>query len=120
MAQPADTPSEMTSIRTKCPQCGEVEMQARGVLLTVEPASGEGSYSFVCPMCDQVVEKPADKRIASLLMSIGVEVEERDTTQELDPEVKPEGPPFTLDDVIDFHFLLDQDDWFEALTASAE
>jgi predicted RNA-binding Zn-ribbon protein involved in translation (DUF1610 family) len=119
MAQPADTPSEMTSIRTKCPQCGEVEMQARGVLLTVEPASGEGSYSFVCPMCDQVVEKPADKRIASLLMSIGVEVEERDT-QELDPEVKPEGPPFTLDDVIDFHFLLDQDDWFEALTASAE
>ena len=118
MAVGADTPSEMTSIRTKCPHCGEVEMQARGVLLTVEPASGEGTYTFVCPLCDQVVEKPADRRIASLLMSIGVEVEERDG-QVVD-ESRPEGPPLTLDDVIDFHFLLDQDDWFEALTASAE
>ena len=119
MAMGADTPSEMTSIRTKCPHCGEVEMQARGVLLTVEPDSGEGTYTFVCPLCDQVVEKPADRRIASLLMSIGVEVEERQP-QPPDPEIKPEGPPFSLDDVIDFHFLLDQDDWFEALTASAE
>jgi hypothetical protein len=119
MAEGADTPSEMTSIRTKCPHCGEVEMQARGVLLTVEPVSGEGTYTFVCPLCDQVVEKPADRRIASLLMSIGVEVEEREAAT-VDVEVKPEGPPFTLDDMIDFHFLLDQEDWFEALTASAE
>jgi hypothetical protein len=35
-------------------------------------------------------------------------------------ETRPEGPAITLDDVIDFHFLLGRDDWFEALMASAE
>jgi hypothetical protein len=40
------------------------------------------------------------------------------STEELEP--RPGGAPFTFDDVIDFHFLLGQDGWLEALMASAE
>jgi predicted RNA-binding Zn-ribbon protein involved in translation (DUF1610 family) len=43
------------SIRTNCPRCGEVEMRADVILLTVEPQSGEGTYSFVCPSCEDLV-----------------------------------------------------------------
>jgi predicted RNA-binding Zn-ribbon protein involved in translation (DUF1610 family) len=109
----------MTSIRTNCPRCGEVEMRADVILLTVEPQSGEGTYSFVCPSCEDLVEKPADRKIVSLLKSVGVDVAERQPSIE-EAETRPEGPAFTLDDVIDFHFLLGRDDWFEALMASAE
>jgi hypothetical protein len=107
----------MTTIRATCPQCGEVEMDARSILLQVEQESGEGSYSFDCPTCELPVEKPADRKIVLLLMSAGVEVME---AQEIpSPETRPEGPPFTSDDLIDFHFLLQQTDWFEQLVADA-
>lgn len=94
-------------------------MRADVILLTVEPGSGEGTYSFVCPSCEDLVEKPADRKIVGLLKSVGVDVAERGAPA-LPLEAQPDGPPLTLDDVIDFHFLLGRDDWFEALMASAE
>lgn len=97
-------------------------MEASVVLLTVDEASGEGSYSFVCPDCLEVVEKPADQKIVTLLLSAGVEVHR--TTASIEPLTEPRrvpgGPPLTTDDLIDFHFLLSQDDWFTRLVAAAE
>jgi hypothetical protein len=107
----------MTSIRTNCPRCGEVEMDASLVLLTLQGNTGEGVYSFVCPVCEEVIEKPADRKIVTLLRSAGVETAEG--SHEVD-ESRPEGPAFTLDDVIDFHFLLQQNDWFDRLMVDAE
>jgi predicted RNA-binding Zn-ribbon protein involved in translation (DUF1610 family) len=118
----ADIPVEMTSIRTNCPRCGEVEMRADVIVLTVEDRSGEGSYSFVCPSCLDLVKKSADRKIVGLLRSVGVDVAERPSAEaeaEAEAESRPDGPPFTVDDLIDFHYLLDGDDWFAAL-ASAE
>ena len=109
----------MTSIRTNCPRCGEVEMDASLVLLTLHGDSGEGTYSFVCPVCEEVIEKPADRKIVTLLRSAGVETAEGQG-EAVPEESRPDGPPFTLDDVIDFHFLLTRDDWFLRLMASAE
>ena len=94
-------------------------MGPEAILLEVGPGGGDGSYRFVCPQCSEQVEKPADRKIVSLLKSVGVDVAERSVPiEELEP--RPEGPPFTFDDVIDFHFLLGQDGWLEALMASAE
>ena len=107
----------MTSIRTNCPRCGEVEMRADVISLAMEQDSEEGVYSFVCPVCEDVVEKPADRKIVSLLRSVGVEITEREADlAEIDE--RPDGPPITIDDIIDFHFLMSQEDWFEQLTAS--
>ena len=114
----ADTPHDMTSIRTNCPRCGEVEMRADVILLTVESGTGEGIYSFVCPVCEDLVEKPADRKIVSLLRSVGVETAEH-AGEVVTSEERPEGPEFTLDDVIDFHFQLADDSWFDRLLANA-
>ena len=97
-------------------------MRADVISLALEPNAEEGIYSFVCPVCEDVVEKPADRKIVSLLRSVGVEVSEPDLLDEeeemFDLEERPDGPPITIDDVIDFHFLMSQEDWFEQLTAS--
>lgn len=113
--------SEMTTIRATCPRCGEVEMGAQAILLSVREEEGEGTYSFTCPVCDDTVEKPADRKVVMLLLSAGVDV-----TRLGDPEpaaaaedTKGEAPPLTSDDLIDFHFLLQRDDWFARLAASA-
>ena len=93
-------------------------MRADVILLTVESGTGEGIYSFVCPVCEDLVEKPADRKIVSLLRSVGVETAER-TEDVVATEDRPEGPEFTLDDVIDFHFELADDAWFDRLLAAA-
>jgi hypothetical protein len=66
------------------------------------------------------IQKPADRKVVVLLPSAGVEVDERApeqttfqdifkaTEQAAHPatEERPAGPPFTVDDLIAFHFLL--------------
>lgn len=93
-------------------------MEASLVLLTLHGQEGEGTYSFVCPVCEEVVEKRADRKIVTLLRSAGVETTSRPAVAEVE-DTRPGGAPFTPDDLIDFHFLLQGDDWFYQLMASA-
>jgi predicted RNA-binding Zn-ribbon protein involved in translation (DUF1610 family) len=114
----------MTSIRTNCPRCGEVEMDAEVVLLAFAEPSGEGSYSFVCPVCEEVIRKPADRNIVALLLSAGVQVhpEASPPKPEVGQAPSPGGsgaPAFTTDDLIEFHYLLERPDWFRLLLDTA-
>ena len=91
-------------------------MSPESILLSIRERSGEGFYRFSCPTCLHTVEKPADRKVSALLLSAGVEVEdfERQQTmleEEEEPlEARPDGPPFTSDDLIAFHFLLQDDE----------
>lgn len=116
----------MTRIRASCPACGEVDLRPDEVSLhlvrapdgIVRPGS---SYRFNCPDCDETVTKPADERIAQLLTTGGVPVEELDDPIDDRPE-HPEhpvpGPPLTYDDLLDLHLILQDEDWFDRLAAT--
>jgi hypothetical protein len=119
----------MTTIRTTCPRCGEVDMGPEAILLSVLQGGREGTYRFTCPTCFDAVEKRADRKIVALLVSAGVDVasreeaEERTTSmfddEEPDPRGPlPSGPTFTTDDLIDFHYLLEDDQYLEDFLAS--
>ena len=71
----ADSCPEMTTIRTTCPRCGEVDMGPEAISLSVRSSGREGSYRFTCPRCDDAVEKRADRKIVALLVSAGVDLE---------------------------------------------
>jgi predicted RNA-binding Zn-ribbon protein involved in translation (DUF1610 family) len=111
---------EMTTIRTTCPRCGEVDMGPESILLSVRANGREGSYRFTCPGCDDAVEKRADRKIVALLVSAGVDIDRGDDLAARHPDLfddetvepleqAPEGPAFTPDDVIEFHYLLEDD-----------
>ena len=92
-------------------------MGPEAILLSIRDRAGEGSYRFSCPSCAHTVEKPADRKVVALLLSAGVELdgEEPRTSAEPAPshedmERRPGGPPFTVDDLIGFHFLLEDDE----------
>jgi hypothetical protein len=120
----------MTTIRTTCPRCGEVDMGPESILLSVMQGGREGSYRFTCPSCSNAVEKRADRKIVALLVSAGVDVTghgasaaEETTVPIFDgerfrsPDGRPEGPPLTVDDLIDFHFLLEDDRYVQSFFA---
>ena len=119
---------EMTTIRTTCPRCGEVDMGPEAISLSVRSNGREGSYRFTCPSCEDDVEKRADRKIVALLVSAGVDVEpdqeqvglftdvfeEEDQRRDL-----PSGPAFTVDDLIEFHYLLQDDATIREFLASS-
>jgi hypothetical protein len=94
-------------------------MSPEAILLSIRDQRGEGSYRFSCPECMSTIEKPADRKVVALLLSAGVELadaagddlENEPQWESFEPlEVHQGGPPFTADDLITFHFLLNNDE----------
>jgi hypothetical protein len=116
----------MTTIRTTCPRCGEVDMGPEAILLSVRQNGREGSYRFTCPQCSDDVEKRADRKIVALLVSAGVDIDrgesQVDTLFDQEETIRrevPSGPAFTIDDVIEFHFLLEDDSYIQDFFATS-
>jgi predicted RNA-binding Zn-ribbon protein involved in translation (DUF1610 family) len=126
--------TDVTRIRASCPECGEVDLRPDAVTLhLVRAADGEvangSSYRFLCPDCAAMVTKPADGRIAQLLLTGGVPIEESEEVGGIatalsiaardprppHPEAPPPGPALTLDDLLDLHLALRDDAWLDAL-----
>jgi hypothetical protein len=107
-------------------------MGPEAISLSVRSSGREGSYRFTCPRCEDAVEKRADRKIVALLVSAGVDLEPRgagdaDTLfdqQPIEPveplERAPAGPAFTIDDVIEFHFLLEDDRYLKEFLAGSD
>jgi hypothetical protein len=107
----------MTTIRTSCPTCGEVDMGVSQVSLRFAAGTEDAAYAFTCPACRVEISKRANRKTVALLVAAGVEptrteelVESIDWSFPLDDQSpNPSAPAFTLDDLIDFHFLLEGD-----------
>lgn len=107
----------MTTIKATCPTCGEVTLTPDEVELWIDRGVREDSfYAFTCPTCLCVVRKAADERVIRLLTTGGVEI------RQVAPPALPKPPRFTAplfthDDLLDFHTLLQGDEWFGELAA---
>jgi hypothetical protein len=98
-----------TRIRASCEECGDVELRVDDVTVRVCIDDDAGSYVFRCPSCEMAVVKDAEPRVVELLVASGVEVTAWSIPAEL-AEARS-GPAFTHDDLLDFHELLERDDW---------
>jgi len=102
----------MTTIKASCPSCGEVELTSDDIRLRVASYAPLSYYQFTCPSCQDLVRKPADDHIVSLLMSGGVRAEVWEVPAEaLEPKG---GPDLTYDDLLDFVLQLSRDDLLAA------
>jgi hypothetical protein len=96
------------------------------IALSVRSNGREGSYRFTCPSCADDVEKRADRKIVALLVSAGVDIDRDGIDQQADLfdameplEERPPGPSFSVDDVIEFHYLLEDDRYIRDFLASS-
>ena len=108
----------MATIRASCPDCGDVELTTADMTVRVCAEDKRGSYTFRCPECRMTVNKAAEQRIIDLLVSSGVKVEIWRLPLEL--RERPAGDPFTHDDLLVFHELLQEPGWFVTLASMVE
>ena len=108
----------MTTIRASCPSCGDVDLTVGDVSVRVCANDHRGSYNFRCPECEMAVAKHADHNVVELLVSSGVKMAVWQLPAELwEPRG---GEAISHDDLLDFHDLLAEDNWFDRLTALVE
>jgi hypothetical protein len=78
------------------------------ILLRLEPADrASGSYGYYCRSCQRVTVAAVSTDAFALLLTAGVQIQHGHPTPGASPT-----RPFTVDDLIDFHRLLDTADWF--------
>ena len=62
----------MTTIKTTCSRCGDVELKPADLVLELDPSEEEGTYRFTCPECSSLERRPANPRVVSVLLATGV------------------------------------------------
>lgn len=105
----------VATIKASCPTCGDVELTTRDVQVLLCATTNEGSYAFRCPSCRLAVSKPAEARVVDVLVASGVRLSVWQLPAELDEAHM--GEPVSYDDLLEFHFELQRDDWLERLTS---
>jgi hypothetical protein len=105
----------VATIRASCPTCGDVELTTAEVQVLICSTTSDASYSFRCPSCLVVVCKPTEDRVVDVLVASGVRMSVWQMPAELDE--RHNGDPLTWDDLLQFHFLLGEDGWFERATS---
>lgn len=65
----------MTTIKTTCGTCGDVELTPDDLALELDADGDAGSYRFVCPTCGELSRRPASARVVSVLLATGVAYE---------------------------------------------
>jgi hypothetical protein len=94
----------MTTIRTTCRHCGDVELTPLDLTLELEPQGDTGQYRFSCPFCDFIQRRPANGRVVSILLAAGVVY-----------EVTAYGGPITEEEIASFRCALDRVDWYSEI-----
>ena len=102
-------------------------MGAAAISLRLSGEGGSAAYEFTCPECQSEISKRANRKTVALLVAAGVEVDrlhegpspDHPSRWELpempplptpDMSPQPDAPVFTADDVIAFHFVLENDE----------
>jgi hypothetical protein len=62
----------VTTIKTTCRECGDIQLTTADIELRLEPSRREGVYAFTCPACGQEQDRPANDRVVSVLLATGV------------------------------------------------
>jgi len=95
----------MTTIRTNCVLCGDVELVPSDLDLELFSSTGTGHYRFLCPHCDEEQRRPATHRVVSILLATGVSYEVVDDT------------PISEAEILRFSDALERGDWSEQLNS---
>jgi hypothetical protein len=103
----------MPTVRTTCPSCDTVLIDAGELTLRRRPEADRTECSFVCPDCVQLVVQPVSDKMVPVLIGAGCLVEDWSLGDAR--ALHPSGGHITEQEIQDFVDSLDRDDWLGEL-----
>lgn len=104
----------MPTVRTTCPSCDVVVVDARDITLRRRAQSTHVECSFLCPQClDPVVQAISDKMVP-VLIGAGCEVEDWATADARAQHPSMTGR-ITETEIAEFILELEREDWMREL-----
>lgn len=94
----------MTTIRTTCTACGDIELTQANLRMELSPEWTSGNYIFNCPYCDREERRPASQRVVTILLAAGVTY-----------NVVDHVGPISHEEIDEFRKALESDDWMTQL-----
>ena len=105
----------MTTIRTTCDRCGDVELTTTDVTLEKILGLEAGRYRFECPICRVTIRRPANHRVFKILEALDVNIEKLFDHVNCRSVLTYEAP-ITEDEIVTFRIGLDAgDEWMEEI-----
>jgi hypothetical protein len=105
----------MATVRATCPDCGEQVVYVRNMAAIICADTGYRTYAFLCPRCERRAARPVTPAAFDLLVANGARLVPTHLPAELFEWHW--GPLVSVDEVIDFHLALRNDDQVEAAIA---
>ncbi len=106
----------MRTIKANCKECKhDVELKSSTVRLLKCQDISQFSYTFVCPNCSVINSVLTTDKVAGMLINYGVKLFVWHLPEEIyEPHI---GSVVTYDDLLQFHFLLEKQNWLEQQVA---
>jgi hypothetical protein len=90
----------MTTIRTTCVDCGDIDVAVGEISLELVSGGRAGIYRYVCPSCGARNDRPASGGVVEALVAMGA------ARRHL-----PDAKPITQQEIDEFVASLDIDEW---------
>ena len=96
-----------------CPKCDTVRVPPDEICVQWCVDTDDWTYRSRCPKCRALLHAATSKRLAGVVVGMGARLESWSLPAEI--HERPGGAPLTAVDVLDFHLLLREPDWFDQL-----
>ena len=103
----------MPTVRTTCPTCDTVLIDAGDLTLRRHPDAEQTECSFTCPDCVQIVVQPVSEKMVPVLIGAGCLVEDWGLGDAR--LLHPSNGRITEDEIEEFIASMESDDWFGEL-----
>lgn len=104
----------MPTVRTTCPTCDIVIVDARDITLRRPAHATRIECTFVCPECDVPVAQVISDKMIPVLIGAGCEVEDWETSDARSLHPSQSGR-ITETEIVVFMLELERDDWMAEL-----
>lgn len=105
----------LSFVEVECIDCGAVMLPLDALHVECFVGMPRASVAFVCRRCNRRGAAWVESRELWVIAAAGAALHVSSRPAELDEPHAP-GAALTADDLIDFHFVLETDDWFDRLS----
>lgn len=106
---------KLSFVEVECDDCGAIMLPLDALHVECFVGHSRASVAFSCRRCERRGAAWVEPRELLLIAAAGAVLHVSRRPREIDERACDDRPALRPDDLIDFHFAVERDDWFDEL-----